>query len=84
MKTIIITMIAALALGGYYNDNYIRKDCTVIQYHDNCATFEDRTGHRWNTYLDSDIKVGQKYDLKMHTHYTPNNCEDDIIKGVVR
>ena len=80
MKTIIITMVAALAFGGYYSNNYTRKNCTVIQYYDNCATFEDRTGHRWDAYIDD----GQKYDLKMHTNYTPDDCEDDIIKGIVR
>ena len=84
MKTVIITMVAALAFGGYYSSNYTRKDCTVIQYYDNCATFEDRTGHRWDAYIDDGIEVGQKYDLKMHTNYTPDDCEDDIIKGVVR
>ena len=83
MKTIIIAVIAALIIGGHCEHNYTRKDCKVTQYNDGWATVQDKSGNHWDIYADN-IEVGQKVNLKMHTNYTPNDCEDDIIKGVVR
>lgn len=84
MKKIIgIIIIIALVYGGcYYEHNYTREECVVVQVKDGYATIEDKTGNYWDVLCDG-LEEGDIVDLKMHDNYSSNNIEDDIVKDII-
>lgn len=75
-------IICLLVVGGYCDSHYTRKDCVVVQHCDDIVTIEDTQGWTWD-FKDSDLKVGDIVDVKMHTNRTNDTIEDDVIIDVV-
>lgn len=84
MKGIIITVLLVSAFSGasYYEHNYTRKDCEVIQVNDGCVSAKDKCGYVWE-FKGNEFKVGDKVDLKMYDSLTSSCVTDDVVKGVV-
>ena len=84
MKNILIAtlIVGALCGAGYYEHNYTRKDCEVIQIDNGWATIQDKGGFTWD-YKNGNLNVGDVVDLKMHDNNTISYIYDDIIKTVV-
>ena len=84
MKKILVAVlvIGALYCAAYYEHNYTRENCTVVQVNDGWATIEDKCGFTWD-YEDSNLNVGNVVDLKMHDHNTSAYIGDDVVKSVV-
>lgn len=78
----IILVIILFAGASYFNHNYIRKNCEVIQINDGFATAIDECGEMWDFQAD-DLKVGDKVNLKMNDSLTSNNIYDDVVVDVV-
>ena len=79
---VLVLFVSAFYSVSYYEHNYTRKDCKVVQSCDGIATIEDGTGNYWD-YMDSSLKVGDYVDLKMFDNLSSANIEDDIITKVV-
>lgn len=85
MKNIIIAIILSTCFCGasYYEHNYTRENCQVIQVNNGIATIEDVCGFCWD--VESDVlKSGDIVDLKMNDNCTNSYIYDDIIKEVVK
>ena len=92
LKKIIIGVVALVAIMGamYSTHNYERTDCKIVAKCDGELTIQDKGGHCWCWYADSDsewesykaVSIGDKVTLNMYDNGTENNIEDDIIKGL--
>ena len=87
MKKIIIIIITIVLCGAcsYYEHNYTRGNCKIVQINDGILTIEDFGGNYWDIYKpNSGFQVGDIVVLKMHDNLTPHTIEDDIIKGIIQ
>lgn len=92
LKKIIIGVVALVAIIGamYCTHNYERTDCKVVAKCDGELTIQDKSGHYWYWYADSDsewetykaMSIGEKVSLNIYDNGTENNIEDDIIKEI--
>ena len=92
LKKIIIGVVALVAIMGamYSTHNYERTDCKVVAKCDGELTIQDKSGHCWLWYADSDsewefynrVPIGKNVALNMYDNGTENNIEDDIIKEI--
>ena len=91
-KKITIGVVALVAIIGamYCTHSYERTDCKVVAKCDGELTIQDKSGHCWYWYADSDSEwktykamlIGDKVTLNMYDNGTENNIEDDTIKGI--
>ena len=91
-KKIIIGIVVLVAIMGamYSTHNYERTDCKVVAKCDGELTIQDKNGHYWYWYADSDnewesykaMSIGEKVSLKIYDNGTENNIEDDIIRKI--
>ena len=92
LKKIIIGVVALVAIIGamYSTHNYERTDCKIVAKCDGALTIQDKSGHCWLWYADSDsewetykvMSIGEKVSLKMYDNGTENIIEDDIITAI--
>lgn len=79
----LIALFVLLALVGYIETHYTRKDCTVIDTQGYVVVVEDKGGHVWKYVAEDEVpRVGDMVDLRMHTEHTDTNISDDTIVGV--
>ena len=79
---VLVLFIGAFYGISYYQHNYTRENCKVVQSYNGIATIEDCTGNYWE-YEDNNLQVGDCVDLKMFDNLSDTNIEDDIITKVV-
>ncbi len=85
MKNFIIgiLLIGIFCTTLYYEHNYTRRDCVVIEASPVGAIFEDKCGFTW-VIKDGGYEIGQIVDLKMHDNCTNTYIYDDVIKKVIK
>lgn len=71
----------------YVECHYTRKGCVVVEVEQRLVHVEDRQGHVWCYYMDSedytDVPcVGTVVDVHMYTAHTDGYIYDDEIVGV--
>ena len=80
---VIMLLVGMFCGASYYEHNYIRKDCVVVEASPTGAIFEDKCGFTW--YVDCEgYEVGDKADLKMYNNHTDNCIDDDEVRGLKR
>ena len=85
MKQILIAILIGIGICtlSYFDHNYTRPDCVVVEASPTGAIFEDECGFTW--YVESEgYEVGQIVDLKMHDNFSSGYIYDDVIKKVVK
>lgn len=84
MKNILTAILTIGVLCGvnYYDHNYTRKNCEVVQIDDGLVTVEDVSGFIWD-FKGNGFEVGDVVDLKMHDSNTSAYIGDDVVKNVV-
>lgn len=82
-KGAIITgmLVNLISIGGYYDTHYTKKDCKVIATAGNTVIIEDPQGHIWH-YEGTGFSQNETLTLKMHTNYTDNFIDDDVIETI--
>lgn len=85
---VVMMLFAMLCACSYVEHHYTRKDCVVVEVEQRLVTVEDKAGHQWCYYMDSEDyadvpRVGDVVDLKMYTNITDNTIYDDEIVKVV-
>ena len=85
MKGFIVSMLLVGMFCGasYYEHNYTREDCVVIEASPTGAIFEDKCGFTWYVECEG-YKVGDVADLKMYDNCTVSYIDDDEVKDLVR
>lgn len=80
---VIMLLVGMFCGASYYEHNYTRQDCVVIEATETGAIFEDKCGFTW--YVDCEgYEVGDKADLKMYDNGTVSYIDDDEVKDLVR
>lgn len=84
-KNVLVVLLLCMLFCGasYYEHNYTRYDCEVIEASPTGAIFEDKCGFTWYVECEG-YQVGDKADLKMYNNHTDNCIDDDEIKDLVR
>lgn len=84
MKNFILVslLIPMLCGANYIEHNYTRKNCVVIEVHNNNIKVKDNRGFEWS-FNGEGFSVGDIVDLKMHDNTTTIHF-DDIIKDVIK
>ena len=78
---VIMLLVGMFCGASYYEHNYTRKDCVVVEASPTGAIFEDKCGFTW--YVDCEgYEVGDKADLKMYNNCTNNCIDDDEVRGL--
>lgn len=80
-----VLIICALCFVGYYEHNYTRKDCEIIQVNNGIVTFEDKCGLCWNWEIEPNeyFEIGECVDLKMYDNCSSGYVHDDEITKVI-
>lgn len=84
---IAVLMVCAWIACCYVECHYTRKDCVVVEVEQRLVTVEDRQGHQWCYYMDSEDytdvpSVGTVVDVHMYTAHTDSYIYDDEIVDV--
>ena len=80
---VIMLLIGMFCGASYYEHNYTRQDCVVVEASPTGAIFEDKCGFTW--YVDCEgYEVGDKAALKMYDNGTVSYIDDDEVKDLVR
>ena len=80
---VIMLLVGMFCGASYYEHNYTREDCVVVEASPTGAIFEDKCGFTW--YVDCEgYEVGDKADLKMYNNHTDNCIDDDEVRGLKR
>ena len=82
-----LLVLCMLCACSYVETHYTRKDCVVVEVEQRLVTVEDKQGHQWCYYMDSedytDVPcVGTVVDVYMHTAHTDSYIYDDEIVDV--
>ena len=75
-------VVGLISFGCYFEHNYTREDCEVVEVDAEVVYVEDARGHLWS-YEAEGYSVGDVVDLKMYDNLT-TDIEDDVIKKVVK
>lgn len=78
-----IVAFAAIGVVGTIEHNYIRRDCEVVEVCGAEVTVEDAAGHLW-CIEGTNLYIGDKVDLHMHTNFTHGTIYDDYVVDVTR
>ena len=80
----VVMFVILPGIAGHIETNYERKNCEVIYIADNEITVKDSGDRTWSFYVDdnSELKLHDIVTLKMHTNFTDDTIDDDIVKGV--
>ena len=84
---VVVMMVCMMCACSYVECHYTRKDCVVVEVEQRLVTVEDKQGHQWCYYMDSedyaDVPcVGTVVDLHMFTNLTDGYIYDDEIVRV--
>ena len=80
---VIMLLVGMFCGASYYEHNYTRQDCVVVEASPTGAIFEDKCGFTWCVECEG-YKVGDKADLKMYDNGTVSYIDDDEVKDLVR
>ena len=80
---VIMLLVGMFCGASYYEHNYTRHYCVVVESNPTGAIFEDKCGFTWYVECEG-YKVGDVADLKMYDNCTASRVDDDEIKGLVR
>lgn len=86
MKKNVLVVVLLLAMycgASWYECNYTRHDCVVVEASPTGAIFEDKCGFTWYVECEG-YQVGDKAHLKMFNNHTDNCIDDDEVKDLVR
>ena len=83
----ILLVLCMLCACSYAETHYTRKDCVVVEVEQRLVIIEDKQGHQWCYYMDSedytDVPcVGTVVDVHMYTAHTDSYIYDDEIVDV--
>ena len=87
MKKIIVAVLVIGAVLGisYFEHNYTREECEVIQICDGIVTVVDGCGFTWDFEKENnDLEVGDFVTLKMFDNISSANIEDDVITKIIK
>lgn len=87
-----VILVAGLIVAGicgcnYFEHNYTRDNCEVIEETNEGFVVVDRCDETWFFEKDETIEglqVGDTVDLKMNDNCTASYIDDDIIKKVIK
>lgn len=84
MKKLVFVLVLVLGFYGasYFEHNYTRDECKVVDIIDGYARIEDKVGHYWDC-DDEGLEIGDYVDLKMFDNYSSAYIGDDIVKKVI-
>lgn len=71
---------ALFIVGSYYEHNYKRKDCEIVEINYETVTVEDTCGFLWE-FQGTGYSIGDRVDLQMNDNNT-SSIKDDIIISV--
>ena len=80
---VIMLLVGMFCGASYYEHNYTREDCVVVEASPTGAIFEDKSGFTWYVECEG-YEVGDKADLKMYNNHTDNCIDDDEVRGLKR
>ena len=80
---VIMLLVGMFCGASYYEHNYTRQDCVVVEANPTGAIFEDKCGFTWYVECEG-YEVGDKADLKMYNNHTDNCIDDDEVRGLKR
>lgn len=80
---VVVLLVCLYCVASWYECNYTRTDCVVIEATETGAIFEDKCGFTWYVECEG-YQVGDKADLKMFNNHTDNCIDDDEVKDLVR
>ena len=87
MKKLVVLVLAVMLFCGasYYEHNYTRKNCEIVNVEDGVATFVDECGYSWKWEIEENeyFEIGDFVDLRMNDHNTNNNIFDDEITKII-
>lgn len=80
----VVMFVILPGIAGHIETTYERKNCEVIYIADNEVTVKDNSDHIWSFYVDENntLQVHDIVTLQMHTNFTDDTIDDDIVKGV--
>jgi hypothetical protein len=83
MKQILIAILIGIGICtlSYFDHNYTRENCVVVEASPIGAIFEDDCGFTWFE-EGKGYEVGQIADLKMQDNFSSGYIDDDVIKKV--
>lgn len=93
MKNILTTIAGAIlvlflfiimpGIAGYIETHYTKKDCTIVEITENYAVAVDAYGDEWAWAIEgTELKIGDKVNLKIYNGHTDFNMYDDEVVGV--
>lgn len=80
---VVMLLVCLFCVASWYECNYTREDCVVVEASPTGAIFEDKCGFTWYVECEG-YKVGDVADLKMYNNHTDNCIDDDEVKDLVR
>ena len=80
---VIMLLVGMFCGASYYEHNYTRQDCVVVEASPTGAIFEDRCGFTWY-WEEEGFEVGDVVDLKMYDNCSSAYIDDDEIKKVIK
>ena len=85
-KLLLLVLVIVLFCGAsYYEHNYTRKNCEIVNVENGVATFIDECGYCWKWEIEENeyFEVGDFVDLRMNDHCTNGNIFDDEITKII-
>ena len=80
---VVVLLVCLYCVIGWYECNYTRTNCVVVEASPTGAIFEDKCGFTWYVECEG-YEVGDRAHLKMYNNGTNNCIDDDEVKGLVR
>ena len=80
---VVMLLLVVCCVASWYECNYTRANCVVVEASPTGAIFVDECGFTWYVECEG-YQVGDKADLKMFNNHTNNCIDDDEVKDLVR
>lgn len=80
---VVMLLVTLFCVASWYECNYTRQDCVVVEASPTGAIFKDKCGFTWYVECEG-YQVGDVADLKMYNNHTDNCIDDDEVKGLMR
>ena len=83
MKRFLIVMAALSVIGIMQTSEHTyHRDGTIISISSNIVAIEDDSGNVWEYYSQSNEKVGERVEMRMHDNMTDSIIKDDRVIGI--
>ena len=81
----LLVLVVLFCGASYYEHNYTRKDCKIVNVENGVATFVDKCGYSWQWEIEENeyFEVGDFVDLRMNDNNSNNNVFDDKITKII-